>query len=233
MPDIVSALTYFIVFLFSTTLHEAGHAWAALKGGDETAYRGGQVTLDPRPHIRREPFGMVVLPLVSALATGFPMGFASAPFNPAWAEKYPRRAAWMALAGPGANLLLLILAALALRAGQMGGVFDAPQRVSFGSLAASTAGPTWEAIGRVLSVFFSENLLLFAFNLLPFVPLDGSAAITLFMSRETTTRYQHFVWSTPLLGWLGLFAAWKLFDVAFHPIFLAAVNLIYAGATYG
>src|SRR6185503_14123731 len=76
VAPIVDALTYFVVFLFSTTLHEAAHAWAALKGGDLTAYRGGQVTLDPRPHIRREPFGMVILPLVSALITGFPLGFA-------------------------------------------------------------------------------------------------------------------------------------------------------------
>lgn len=55
------------------------HTHAALRGGDLTAYKGGQVTLDPRPHIKREPFGMVILPLVSALATGWPMGYASAP----------------------------------------------------------------------------------------------------------------------------------------------------------
>jgi hypothetical protein len=77
VEHVVDAITYFVVFLFSTTLHEAAHAWAALRGGDLTAYNGGQVTLDPRPHIKREPFGMVVLPLVSALATGWPMGYAS------------------------------------------------------------------------------------------------------------------------------------------------------------
>ena len=112
VEQVVDAITYFVVFLFSTTLHEAAHAWAALRGGDLTAYHGGQVSLDPRPHIKREPFGMVVLPLVSALATGWPMGYASAPYDPDWARRYPRRAALMALAGPGANLLLVILAAL-------------------------------------------------------------------------------------------------------------------------
>jgi hypothetical protein len=59
------------VFLFSTTLHEAAHAWAAKLGGDLTAYHGGRVTLDPRPHIRREPFGMVVLPLLSVVTSGW------------------------------------------------------------------------------------------------------------------------------------------------------------------
>lgn len=233
MEHVVDAITYFIVFLFSTTLHEAAHAWAALRGGDRTAYHGGQVTLDPRPHIKREPFGMVVLPLVSALATGWPMGYASAPYDPNWARSHPRRAALMALAGPGANLLLVILAALALRIGAEVGVFFAPYRVHFGFVASSNAGETWEAVSKLLSVIFSLNMLLFAFNLLPFFPLDGSAAITLLMNRETTKRYQEFLWSTPMLGWIGLLIAWKLFDFVFEPVFYAVVNLIYPGVRYG
>jgi hypothetical protein len=60
MTEIVNGLVFYVVFLHSTTLHEAAHAWAALKGGDPTAYHGGQVTLDPRPHIRREPIGIFV-----------------------------------------------------------------------------------------------------------------------------------------------------------------------------
>src|SRR6185295_3828559 len=175
MPDLPSALIYYVVFLFSTTLHEAAHAWAAMRGGDLTAYKGGQVTLDPRPHIKREPFGMVVLPLVSALATGWPLGYASAPYNPDWARRYPRRAALMALAGPGANLLLVIVAALIIRVGQSQEIFYAPDRVRFGMVTASDVSGMWDAVGKLLSVMFSLNLLLFVFNLLPFFPLDGSA----------------------------------------------------------
>lgn len=204
-----------------------------MRGGDLTAYRGGQVSLDPRPHIRREPFGMVVLPLISALATGWPMGYASAPYNPEWAAKHPRRAALMALAGPGANLVLVILAALALRAGHSAGVFIAPEKIRFGAITVSEVSATWDAIGHLIGVLFSLNLLLFVFNLLPFPPLDGSAAITLLMNRETTSRYQQFLWTTPMLGWIGLLIAWKLFDFVFNPVFLAAVNLIYPHARYG
>ena len=233
MVELSQALVYFIVFLFSTTLHEAAHAWAALRGGDRTAYDGGQVSLDPLPHMRREPFGMVVLPLLSALLTGWPMGFASAPYNVNWARTHPRRAAWMALAGPGANLALALLAAVALRGGEMAGVFFAPESVRFGDLAGSDAGATWFAVGRFLSVVFSMNMLLMLFNLLPFPPLDGSAAITLFMDRRTTSKYQEFIWSTPAIGFLGIFIAWQLFDFAFQPVFFFAVNLIYAGASYG
>lgn len=233
MEHVSEALTFFVVFLFSTTLHEAAHAWAALKGGDRTAYEGGQVSLDPRPHIRREPFGMVVLPLLSSLATGWPMGYASAPYNVAWARAYPRHAAWMALAGPGANLLLAVIAAAALRGGELAGVFYAPESIRFGDIAGSDAGAVWLSVGRLLSAFFSMNLLLMVFNLLPFPPLDGSAAITLLMDKGTTSKYQDFIWSTPILGVVGLFAAWQMFDVVFRPFFIIAVNLVFSGANYG
>ena len=89
MSDVLTGLIYYLVFLFSTTVHEAAHAWAAKRGGDLTAYLGGQVSLDPRPHIKREPFGMVILPLLSVAISGWPFGFASAPYDPAWAMRYP------------------------------------------------------------------------------------------------------------------------------------------------
>lgn len=233
MAELADALTFFAVFLFSTTLHEASHALAAFRMGDATAYHGGQVSLDPWPHIRRHPFGMVVLPLASAVMTGWPMGFASAPYDADWADRHPRRAALMALAGPAANLALALAAAIALRTGEASGVFYAPNRIQFGLIAASELGTTWETIARFLSVIFSMNLLLCVFNLLPFAPLDGSSAITLFMRPGTTRRYQDFLRSTPMLGWLGLTIAWQLADVVFEPVFTAAVNLIYPGVSYG
>ncbi|HYD54535.1 MAG TPA: site-2 protease family protein [Gemmatimonadaceae bacterium] len=232
MPQLGEALLYFAVFLFSTTLHEAAHAWAALRGGDLTAYHGGQVSLDPMPHMRREPFGMVVLPLLTAIVSGWPMGFASAPYDPEWAERHPRRAAWMAAAGPGANLLLLLLAGLALRGGEMAGVFIAPESIRFGAIAAAHT-PGWELTGQVLSIVFSMNLLLMCFNLIPVPPLDGSAVLMLGLTPEAARRYQGFLRSTPLLAWVGLIAAWQLFSFVFGPIFRVAASLLYAGVTYG
>ena len=138
--DPIQGLLFYAVFLFSITIHEAAHAWAALKLGDPTAYHGGQVTLDPRPHIKREPFGMVVLPLVSVAVSGWPFGFASAPYDPRWAMRYPKRAAWMAIAGPASNLLLVLLAGLAMRGLMAGGVFTSPSRnLSISSLNLSTS----------------------------------------------------------------------------------------------
>jgi Zn-dependent protease len=234
VTDLGTALVYYVVFLFSTTVHEAGHAWAAKLGGDLTAYHGGQVTLDPRPHVKREPFGMVILPLLSVVLSGWPLGYASAPYDPRWALRYPRRAAWMALAGPGANLALMVAAALLLRLGGAVGLFYTPPSIRFDHLAGTDGGGAWAAAVLLLSVFFSLNLVLLCLNLIPLPPLDGSAAVPLLLSEPTAARYQQFLLgSGRTFALIGMLAAWKLFDVIFHPLFLLAVNLLYPGAHYG
>jgi Zn-dependent protease len=234
MPDLGSALVYYAVFLFSTTLHEAAHAWAAKLGGDLTAYHGGQVSLDPRPHIRREPVGMVALPLITVLISGWPFGFASAPYDPRWALRHPRRAGWMALAGPGANLLIVFLAGLALRLGALAGVLYAPESVRFDRLAGATGGvELWTVVAFLLSVFFSLNLVLALLNLLPVPPLDGSAAVPLVLSDGAAARYQEFLMgSGRMLAFVGIYIAWQVFDLIFQPVFVLAASLIFPGVDY-
>src|SRR5262247_2377039 len=140
MDQLVLAFGWYLVFLFSTTFHEAAHAWVAQLGGDLTAYHGGQVSLDPRPHIRREPFGMLILPLISTVTTGWPFGYASAPYDPRWAMRHPKRAAWMALAGPAANLALVVLSIMAIRVGMLAGGFYAPDSARFGLIVGAVDG---------------------------------------------------------------------------------------------
>jgi len=162
-PDnLVLGLTWFVVFIFSTTLHEAGHAFAAYKLGDPTAYEGGQVSLNPIPHIRREPVGMVLVPLISFALNGWMMGWASAPYNPDWAHRYPKRAALMAAAGPAANLLLVLVSGLAIRAGIAAGVFDSPDVANFTTVTVATGPGLAAAAAKPLSILFSLNLLLSA-----------------------------------------------------------------------
>ena len=231
--DITSALVYYVVFLYSTTLHEAAHAWAAKLGGDLTAYHGGQVSIDPRPHIRREPFGMVVLPLLSVLLSGWPIGFASAPYDPRWALRFPKRAALMALAGPGANLALVLLAAILIRVGGLTGVFHAPESIGFDQLATAVESGLWPGLAFFLSVTFSLNLVLAALNLLPLPPLDGSAAVPLFLRGDSVWRYQDFLQRNAGLSWIGILIAWQVFPYIFQPVFQLAVNLLYPGLRYG
>ncbi len=237
MSELVDGLTFYVVFLFSTTLHEAAHAWAALKGGDPTAYEGGQVSLDPIPHIRREPVGMVALPLISVIVSGWPLGFASAPFNRRWAERYPYRSAWMALAGPAANLLLVIIAGTLINVGLFMGVFFPPESIGFADVTAASAGAqsVWNAVSFFLGTIFALNLLLMAFNLLPVPPLDGSSVLILGLPERIVPRYQAFLWSNPGLSLLGIFLAWQLFDFVFDPVFTLALNVLYfpLGVSYG
>ena len=232
MVDLATGHVYYAVFLFSTTLHEAAHAWAAMRGGDLTAYHGGQVSLDPMPHIRREPFGMVVLPLLGVLISGWPFGFASAPYDPKWALAHPKRAAIMALAGPAANMLLVIISGVALVVGTMTGVFHPPESIRFGEIAGTSAEGVWPLLALLVGVVFSLNLLLALFNLLPFPPLDGSGAMPLILSASASRKYQEFMWGNPIFGLVGLFAAWNLFSYIFNPIFTLAVSALYPGVSY-
>jgi Zn-dependent protease len=176
--DLVIGFLSYVVFLFSTTCHEAAHALVAKRGGDMTAALGGQVTLNPIPHIRREPFGMVVIPLISFFVSGGMIGWASAPYDPLWERRYPKRAAWMACAGPAANFTLMLLAAIGLRGGLALGIFQSHQGSS-----------TIDFLYTTLMITFLLNLLLGTFNLLPVPPLDGSTGIMLFMSESGAQKY--------------------------------------------
>src|SRR5207302_618671 len=104
----------YVVFLFSTTCHEAAHALAAKIGGDQTAFLGGQVTLNPVPHIQREPWGMVIIPILMLVMTGSLIGWASAPYDPNWARRHPHRYMdW--LYGNSYGILGLVAAMFAFR----------------------------------------------------------------------------------------------------------------------
>lgn len=228
---IFDSLCWYIIFLFSVTLHEAAHAWMAKKGGDLTAYWGGQVSLNPLPHIRREPFGMVLLPILSSLVFGWPFGYASAPYDPYWADRHPRRAAWMGLAGPAANLGLVLLCVLIIRMGLIFDIFVEPNTVSLRYVIDTNHGTPWPGLASSLSMIFSLNLILTVLNLIPFPPLDGSSMVSLLLSQDSARRYQSMIRS-PVLGVIGFFLVWKVFNPLFNTIFVVVINLVYPGADY-
>jgi Zn-dependent protease len=208
---------WYVAFLFSTTCHEAAHAYVAKRGGDETASQGGQVSLNPLPHIRREMFGMVLVPILSYFLNGSMIGWASAPFDPLWERRHPRRAGWMALAGPAANFTLMFLAVIGLRVGS-----------SMGWLG-------WDPVTRqpdfafaTLIVFFSLNLLLGTFNLLPVPPLDGSTGILIFMSESTAQKYLNWLRGSSY-AMLGLLVALLFFSKVYRYVEVFATNVLLRG----
>jgi Zn-dependent protease len=234
-PELLAlGLIWYIVFLFSTTCHEAAHALAAKWGGDLTAYHGGQVTLNPMPHMMREPLGMLVAPVVSFwLNKGtWMIGWASVPFDPYWAARNPRRAAWMALAGPAANLVLMLLAGIAIRVLVVLGYFRAPETANFKQVTLAMNPESLGFLATFLSLMFTQNLLLAAFNLLPVAPLDGHAGITLLMPERTALQFMDFM-REGTVQIVGILAAWYFFDRLFRPIFILALNALYPGTGWG
>jgi Zn-dependent protease len=226
---------WYVVFLLSVTCHEAAHALAGYLGGDETAYRGGQVSLNPIPHVLREPLGTVIVPIASYLlygGTGFRwmIGWASAPYDPAWEDRHPKRAAWMALAGPAANLVLAAIAFFALKVGLAADVWgpfsgDAFQMDRLVSPMNEGTG-ILDGVGRFCSVLLGLNILLFLFNLLPLPPMDGAAVLAGFFRPARALRER--MRGNPMLGLLGLLLAWQVFPMIFGPIYSRVLALLFA-----
>jgi len=226
---LIAGVVWYVVFLLSTTCHEAAHAWAAKLGGDLTAFHGGQVSLDPIPHIRREPFGMVIFPLLTYATGGWMMGWASAPYDPRWSERFPRRAAWMSLAGPGANFSLVILAAILIHVGIWTGMFRHPESVGFTHVVEPAAAGVAGGAATFVSVLFSLNLLLGTINLIPLPPLDGFGALGVLVPEDLARRIQRFGRSLGIFSMIGLLVVFRYSGNLIPSVFSFAITALYPG----
>ena len=235
LPNVGEFLVWFVVFLFTLTFHEACHGLVALIGGDRTAYHGGQVSLNPLPHVKREPIGTIVVPLLTFFTSGWMMGWASTPFDPEWGRRHPRRLAAMSAAGPAGNLLIAAVAFMALKMLLASGSVVAPSHIRFNHLVepvdGTPEGSVLHALAFLLSVALNLNVLLCLFNLLPLPPLDGSGIVEGLMS-DTLGRFIEGLRRNPVMSLLGLMVAWQLTDVVYHPVFNAMLRLLHPGVAY-
>jgi Zn-dependent protease len=232
-PDyLVMGLGWYAVFLIAITCHEAAHAWAAYRLGDPTAYFAGQVTLNPTPHIEREPIGTILMPILSYWRMGVMLGWASAPYDPYWAAKYPRRALAMAMAGPAANLILAVLSAGVLRVSYHAGWLGEQDPESFFGATDGLPGTAMQRVVFLFWIMFQLNLILFVFNLLPLPPLDGSAIWPLVLAPGPLARYYEFR-AQPAFVMIALFVAWGVFPKVFQPINTFALRLLRFGIEGG
>ena len=220
--DLVQSALLFTVLLISLVVHEAAHATVGLLGGDRTAYLGGQVTLNPIPHVRRSPIGMVVIPIILLLATknSAIAGFASAPYDPAWASRHPQRAALMAAAGPLSNVALALIACAVL----LGLVYgDGITYWELQRFAASWGGQTSRegaayAVARIATTFLQLNIFLALLNLLPWPPLDGASVLEGFFPKLLRPFYD-LVRSQSGLSIVGFIAVMYAVQSLFHPTY--------------
>jgi len=173
---IVEGLISYLGLIILLTFHEFGHAWTAMKCGDDTAKSLGRVSLNPIVHI--DPIGTVLLPLLMIfLPTGasrFMIGWAKpVPVNPYNLQNPRVDDILVSMAGPAMNLILAVVLVALARVGLM--IHQEPM-----------ANVCWD--------FASLSLLLCFFNLIPIPPLDGSHVLRNLtgMSWETYASYARF-----------------------------------------
>jgi Zn-dependent protease len=161
MNDIVQEIAVkALPILFAITLHEAAHAYAAKHFGDLTAYAQGRMSLDPLKHI--DLFGTILIPLALALLKSpFIFGYAKpVPVDFSRLRNPKRDMAWVALAGPAANLIMALMWMIVLFSVYLYGLREE------------------DYFFKVANAGVLINLVLFAFNLFPLPPLDGGRIMT-------------------------------------------------------
>jgi Zn-dependent protease len=152
LPTIVAFL---VTLAISFTFHEFAHAWAAVELGDDTPRLNGRLTLNPLAHL--DPVGALLL-----IVAGF--GWAKpVPINPYNFRNVRMGTVLVSAAGPFANFLLALLAAIPFRVGVLDWVYRLP---GGGGLA--------QGMATFIQIFIVLNLNLMLFNLIPLGPLDGA-----------------------------------------------------------
>ena len=152
---IQTVLIYALPVIFAITLHEAAHGYAAQRLGDPTAAMMGRVTLNPLAHI--DPVGTILMPLLLYFSTSGAFLFGYAKPVPVRFDRlrHPKRdMVWVALAGPGANLLQALLWGVLL-------------------VALLGLGMKERFFIEMCRAGMLTNVVMFAFNLFPLPPLDG------------------------------------------------------------
>ncbi|MDZ4678335.1 MAG: site-2 protease family protein [Oligoflexia bacterium] len=191
---------FLIPFLLALCFHEYAHGWVANKLGDPTARMLGRLTLNPVAHA--DMLGTIILPIL-AITTG-------APFF-GWAKPVPVNADnlknpkvgmfWVALAGPGSNILLAIIAAF-----------------TFGITVRFFETATFaKAIIEFSKTFVLINLSLAFFNLLPIHPLDGGKIFAIFLPDRVNQKLEEHQTTFSILLLL-LFMTGGLATVIYTPV---------------
>jgi Zn-dependent protease len=228
---------YALPVLFAITLHEAAHGYVARHFGDMTAHAQGRISLNPARHI--DPIGTVVVPLLFLMFSPFLFGWAKpVPVNYSALRKPRPHMAWVAAAGPLANLVMALLWAVALRVAigmtdRAEAWTDLAQRGTAGVARVvinQGSGIAEFAVGMAAAGII-VNLILMLLNLLPIPPLDGGRIVTSLLPNRAAWRFAKLeAWGVPLLLLLMLVpvAGSNILSIILSPLLLESEGLVRA-----
>src|SRR5262245_47820713 len=175
---------YALPVLFAITLHEAAHGYVARHFGDMTAHAEGRISLNPTRHV--DLVGTIIVPLAILLLSGgrFFFGWAKpVPVNYSALRKPRQHMAWVAAAGPAANLAMALGWAVLLKIAVM--------------LPDNSSADFLELTARAGILV---NLLFMFLNLLPILPLDGGRIVASLLPHRAAWHYARLEpWGLPLL----------------------------------
>ncbi|TXH00939.1 MAG: site-2 protease family protein [Rhodocyclaceae bacterium] len=204
---IQTVLIYALPVIFAITLHEAAHGYAAQRLGDPTAAMMGRVTLNPLAHI--DPVGTILMPLLLYFSTSGAFLFGYAKPVPVRFDRlrHPKRdMVWVALAGPGANLLQALLWGVLL-------------------VALLGLGMKERFFIEMCRAGMLTNVVMFAFNLFPLPPLDGGRILVGLLP------WRQALWVSRIEPWgfyivLALVVTGVISAVWMHPLMNLTFDLI-------
>ena len=164
--------TWLIPLVIAIVFHEVSHGLVANALGDPTAERRGRLSFNPIKHV--DPFGTVLLPMVLAVSGAPVFGWAKPVPVVSQRLRNPRyHMILVALAGPGMNLLLAVIAAILFA----------------GVVAADPQGLVWVFIVQNLVNFMVINVFLAIFNLIPLPPFDGGHVVEGLLPRRFAVHF--------------------------------------------
>jgi Zn-dependent protease len=167
--------TWLVPLVIAIVFHEIAHGLVARQLGDPTAEQAGRLTFNPIRHV--DPFGTVILPLLLAISHAPVFGWAKPVPVDYGRLRHPRRdMVLVALAGPGMNLLLALLGAVALAATLL--LSPNPDSLVTALIA-----------GNALNFIFI-NIFLGVFNLLPVPPFDGGHVVEGLLPRSLAPGFR-------------------------------------------
>jgi len=166
-------ILYMVALVFSLSVHESAHAWMSSRFGDDLARSQGRISLNPAVHV--DPIGTLLFPAISFFTHAPLIGWAKpTPVNPLrWRNKRVANF-WVSAAGVICNFIIAIISGVAIRALLSTGVVTV---ASGGLVPANTNSMIAVGAVELLQVFFTLNVALGVFNLLPIPPLDGSKVL--------------------------------------------------------